>query len=372
MRVREGRVEIEVPEESEGGVGEGVFYNPNQELNRDLTVAVLRAYRERNAHAESYLDAMAASGIRGVRAAANDWDVTLNDHDQRAVELCEGNLALNGLKGEVEKRNANALMHDRRFDVIDLDPYGTPIPFADAAFANANDLVCVTATDTAPLCGAHKQSGIRKYGAVPQNTEYHREMGLRVLLSALCRTAARYDIGVTPLVSHATRHYVRTYLELSGRATDADRRVESLGYVHHCEDCLHRESEEGLIANPPGECRACGGERLLSAGPLWLEPTADPGFVAEVAKSVSDDMGSQKRSLRLLETVKRELAVPTHFDQHRLYKLWGEPATAMDRFLEALREAGFDATRAHYGGTTFKTDATVREVREATKGIGSG
>jgi tRNA (guanine26-N2/guanine27-N2)-dimethyltransferase len=369
MRVREGRVEIAVPEESEETVGESVFYNPNQELNRDLTVAVLRAYRERNAHSERYLDAMAASGVRGVRAAANGWEVTLNDHDPRAVDLCERNLALNGLEGEVVKRNANALMHDRRFDVIDLDPYGTPIPFADAAFANTNDLVCVTATDTAPLCGAHKESGIRKYGAVPQNTEYHREMGLRVLLSALCRTAARYDVGVTPLFSHATRHYVRTYLELSGRATDADRRIESLGYVHHCEDCLHRESETGLIGRPPEACRACGGERVRSAGPLWLRPTADPAFVAEVAKSVSEDMGSQTRALRLLETTKRELAVPTHFDQHRLYKLWGEPATAMDEFLEALREAGFSATRAHYGGTTFKTDATAREIREATRGI---
>ncbi|MFW6018548.1 MAG: tRNA (guanine(26)-N(2))-dimethyltransferase, partial [Halapricum sp.] len=37
MRVTEGSVEIEVPEQPENGVGDSVFYNPVQELNRDLT-----------------------------------------------------------------------------------------------------------------------------------------------------------------------------------------------------------------------------------------------------------------------------------------------------------------------------------------------
>ncbi|HKL27740.1 MAG TPA: tRNA (guanine(26)-N(2))-dimethyltransferase, partial [Natrialbaceae archaeon] len=57
----------------------------------------------------------------------------------------------------------------------------------------------------------------------------------------------------------------------------------------------------------------------------------------------------------------------THYDQHRLCKAWGRPANAMDEFLDDLRAAGFEASRAHYGGTTFKTDATVGEIREATE-----
>ena len=37
----------------------------------------------------------------------------------------------------------------------------------------------------------------------------------------------------------------------------------------------------------------------------------------------------------------------------------------MDEFLEALRAAGHDASRTHYGGTTFKTDAGVAAIRAA-------
>ncbi|WP_121820350.1 tRNA (guanine(26)-N(2))-dimethyltransferase [Halostella salina] len=366
MHVREGGVEIEVPEQESEGIDDAVFFNPVQELNRDLTVAVLRAYGEREPRADSYLDAMAASGIRGVRAAAEGWDATLCDVDGDAVALCERNLAANDLDGEAVQRDANALMHEELFDVVDIDPFGTPIPYADAAFANARNLVCVTATDTAPLCGAHFDSGVRKYSAVPRNTDYHGEMGLRVLVSALARTAARYDVGVRPLLSHATNHYARTYLELEHRATDANAAVDELGHVYHCEDCLYRETERGLIADPLDDCPHCGGERVTTAGPVWLGSLREHEFVAAVRDAVSDDMGTAGRARDLLDTLEAELDEPTHYDQHRLCKQWSRPAAGMDAFLDQLREAGYAASRAHYGGTTFKTDADVAAIREAT------
>ncbi|QSG10167.1 N2,N2-dimethylguanosine tRNA methyltransferase [Halapricum desulfuricans] len=364
MRVTEGSVEIEVPEQPEAGIGDGVFYNPVQELNRDLTVAVLRAARERFEHAETYLDATAASGVRGVRAAAEGWDVTLCDRDEDAVELCRTNLDRNGLAGEVVNRNVNALMHERRFDVVDLDPFGTPIPFADAAVRSAIDLLAVTATDTAPLCGAHFESGVRSYSAVPRNTEYHREMGVRILLGALARTAARYDRAITPVTTHATKHYVRTYLALADGATVANRALDELGHVHHCQHCLWRTHERGLIADPPAECPNCG-EHLQTAGPLWLGPVHDREFLERVGQHVDDGMGTAEEARELTERLAAELATPTHYDQHRLAKRWGEGAMAMDDFLERLRNAGHEASRTHYGGTTFKTDADVTGIDAA-------
>jgi len=369
MRVTEGEVEFEVPDARDGaseGRGDGVFYNPTQELNRDVTVAVLRAYADREPRAESYLDATTASGVRALRAANEGWDVTAADTDPDAVALARENLDRADLSGAVVERNANALMHESTFDVIDIDPFGTPIPFADAAVVGARDLVCVTATDTAPLCGAHFESGVRSYSAVPRNTDYHPEMGLRVLLSAMVRTAARYDTAARPICSHVSRHYARTYLELDGRATKADECIDELGYVHHCEDCLTRDFEYGLLSHPPETCPACGGNRVVTAGPLWLGAIRDREFVAAVSDRVDDGMGEAARARRLLETVEAELDRPTHYDQHRLCKQWGRSANAMDEFLADLRDAGYDASRAHYGGTTFKTDADVEAIRTAT------
>jgi tRNA (guanine26-N2/guanine27-N2)-dimethyltransferase len=367
MLVSEGGVEFEVPAAETDGKGEGVFFNPQMEFNRDLTVAALDAYRDREPRAETYLDAMAASGVRGVRAAAADWEVTMADVDPDAVARSRANLDRNGLSGKAIERDANALLHDRErvFDVVDLDPFGTPIPFADAAFANARNLVCVTATDTAPLCGAHFRSGVRTYSAVPRNTEYHAEMGLRVLLSALARTAARYDVGVTPLFSHVSDHYVRTYLDLAHSATDANGAVDALGFLSHCPECLHREHEYGLTPHAPRSCPACGSEQVLAAGPLWLERPHDPDFVRAVGERATGEMGTAERASALCERIAGELDAPTHYDQHRLYSRWGEPAPAMAGFLDALRADGHEASRTHYGGTTFKTTASVAAIEAA-------
>ncbi|PSQ24402.1 tRNA (guanine(10)-N(2))-dimethyltransferase [Halobacteriales archaeon QS_8_65_32] len=398
MDVSEGTVEIEVPEARDGaaaGRGETVFYNPEQELNRDVTVATLRAYRERigadsdgrgdesgggsengggsndrggsdsGDRSPTYLDATAASGVRGVRAAASGWAATLCDRDPDAAALCRTNLVRNDLDGAVVTRDANALMAAERFDAVDLDPFGTPIPFADAAVRSARRLLCVTATDTAPLCGAHRASGIRKYGCVPVTTEFHPEMGLRVLLSALCRTAARYDRAARPLLSHVTRHYVRVYLELGGGASEANAVIDELGYVHWCQRCLFRAHEFGLIAHPSDACPNCG-ETLATAGPIYLGATRDRAFVERVRGAVSDDMGTAKRARKLLGTIANELDRPTHYDQHKLAKRWGRSASAMDDFLARLREAGYEASRTHYGGTTLKTTADVAAIEAAT------
>jgi tRNA (guanine26-N2/guanine27-N2)-dimethyltransferase len=366
MEVREGDVRIEVPEERHGaseGSGPGVFYNPVQELNRDITAGVLRAVAD---DCETYLDAMTASGVRAVRAAEAGYDATGCDVDPDAVELARRNFELNDLDGEVLHRNANAHMHETDYDVVDLDPFGTPIPFADAAFQSGREYVCVTATDTAPLCGAHFESGVRSYGAVPRNTEFHSEMGLRVLLSALVRTAARYDIAARPVLSHATSHYVRTYLELESGARAANRLIDQLGYLDHCQRCLWRESEATLIADPTRECPNCG-QSTWTAGQMWLGPAHDAAFVEQVADAIPPTFGTAEKSKDLLATIAGELHQPTHYDQHKLYKRWGEPNPAMDDFLADLRDAGHETSRTHFGGTTFKTSADVTETRDAVE-----
>ncbi len=244
------------------------------------------------------------------------------------------------------------------------------MPFVDAAVAGTRNLLCVTATDTAPLCGAHFESGVRRYDTVPRNTEYHPEMGLRVLIGALVRRAASRDKAAVPVCSHVSRHYARTYLELEANATEANAALEELGFVHHCQDCLERDHEFGRLPDAPEVCPDCGSRRVVTAGPIWLGPVAEPSFVERVSDAVTDDMGEAKRARKLLDTVAGEPDRPTHYDQHRLYKQWSRPAIGMEEFVAALRDAGFAAARAHYSGTAFKTDATVAEMRDVTADLG--
>lgn len=364
--VREGGVGIQVPEQPEAGAGEAVFYNPDMVLNRDVTVAALRAFHERDPDASTYLDAHTATGIRAVRAAAEGWDVTALDVDHDAVALTRANLRRNELHATVRARDANRELHREQYDVVDIDPFGTPIPFVDAAVRGTRRLLCVTATDTAPLCGAHFDAGVRRYDAVPRNTEYHREMGLRILLSALVRTAARYDLGVEPVLSHATRHYVRTYLTIDRGAAPADAARRQLGYVYHCDACLYRATDSARFPAPPDHCPSCDHDQLLTAGPLWLGAVRDRAFVRATREQLTPELTERTAADRLLERLGAELDTPHHYDQHRLCKRWNRAAGPMDEFLADLEDAGYRTSRSHYGGTTFKTDAPVAAIRELT------
>ena len=72
-----------------------VFYNPEMELNRDISVASIAAFSESSGTPQTYdlseityVDALAASGIRGLRIAKEvGIDVTLNDWNEDAYNL---------------------------------------------------------------------------------------------------------------------------------------------------------------------------------------------------------------------------------------------------------------------------------------------
>ena len=65
-----------------------------------------------------------------------------------------------------------------RFDVIDLDPYGSPAEFLDGAVQSVGDggMLAVTCTDMAVLCGNHSEACYAKYGCMPLKGKFCHEM----------------------------------------------------------------------------------------------------------------------------------------------------------------------------------------------------
>lgn len=358
METREGGRAFVVPD-----ADDRAFFNPAMELNRDVTVAVLRAARTGLVGGETptYLDAMAGAGVRGVRAALAGYAVTCCDRSEPALAYAAENLDRHGIDATVVHDDARRLLLDRRFDVVDLDPFGSPMPYADAAVVGTDRLLCVTATDTAPLCGAHLPAGIRRYASVPATTVDHPEIGLRTLIGALARTAARYDVAVEPVLSHTTRHYHRTYLALEERATSADAALEAVGFIEHCGTCRWRDTVAGLAPPLRARCPACDAE-LVRIGPLWLGPYRDAAFTRSVAAAVDASMGAATPATRLLERLADEAELVGHHDHHALCDRWDVPAGPIDDVLGGLRDRGHAASRTHFAGTTFKTDAPMDAV----------
>ncbi len=67
---------------------------------------------------------------------------------------------------------------NKRFSIVDLDPYGSPAPFLDAAVQCVADggLLLITCTDMAVLCGNHSETCHAKYGSISLKSKFCHEM----------------------------------------------------------------------------------------------------------------------------------------------------------------------------------------------------
>ncbi|MBC7114316.1 MAG: tRNA (guanine26-N2/guanine27-N2)-dimethyltransferase [Archaeoglobi archaeon] len=340
LEITEGKARIRVCE--------GVFYNPHMKMNRDITVAALRVLGARD-----YLDAFTATGIRGIRVALEAGvESILNDKNPRAVKCAEENVRRNNLSCEVLGRDAASLMHERSFDSIDLDPFGSPAPFMIAASKSAKKLLFVTSTDTSALCGSHPEAGLRKYGVHLFKTEYYPEVGLRALLGFSARCLAVFEKYAKPLMTYASRHYYRAILLIGRGARRSDEMLRKTGWILHCPSCLFRKIE----SLPSSElCPECG-EKMKLMGPLWTGETKDRSFLEKLLEELEGE--ARELTERLLE----ELDSPMCYDHHAFCRMKKKSASKMEDFLERIREMGYEASRVHFSGTGFKTDAPFRLI----------
>jgi tRNA (guanine26-N2/guanine27-N2)-dimethyltransferase len=336
------------------------------ELSRDINVACIQALdsNKRDDRRLTYLDALAGCGIRGFRVAnETQVEVTLNDYDLAAYELIKRNAKRLQLNVHVEHRDANALMSEASFNVIDVDPFGSPAPFVDAACRSASKMLCVTATDTAPLSGAHFSAGVRRYSALPMNTEYHAETGIRILIGTIIRELVKYNKSATPVLAHATEHYYRAYLLLDRGAELANACVSSMGFIAHCFACGHRYVLPGLFPMLRADCAFCGA-KLAVAGPLWLGTLRDQKFCQQVLENIENGVfGAKRRAAKIITLCLNELDTVTFFDYHKLLRELKCPPVPIETLVSGLRTIGCRASRTHFSGTSIKTDADADTLK---------
>ena len=358
--ITEGESRLLVPRDGRLTKKDPVFYNPEMELSRDMSVGVASA-----AKAESFCDLLAGTGARGVRIAKETGAAVLcNDLNPLAFDLIEKNKELNCVDVEVAQLDGNKLLAERRFDFIDIDPFGSPVAFIDSAVRAVNNrgILAVTATDTAALCGTSPRACLRKYDALSLRTDYYNELALRILIGHVARSAARHGRGIAPLFSHCTRHYFRAYLQVVRGSGKANSTREDVGYIQHCFACLWR----GFSALSDLECACSCGAKVNTAGPLWTGAFADADFCGDLVEEIGcRPLGRKKEALKLVEMVGAEQGVLTpYYNVHKVAGKLGLPVLPMDEIVRGLEVKGFKAFRTHFSGFGLRTDAGLNELQE--------
>lgn len=377
-QVVEGATRFLVPEESAdheagpGARGEEPFFNPGMAVSRDLSVLVAHqaAATYTGGKAPRLLDGLAGIGARGLRWRVEvplATEVVLCDRHAGAAALARRNVALNGV-GDVTvvERELRALLHEEHFRLIDVDPFGSPAPFLDAAShsISATGILAVTATDAPALNGVHPRVAERRYGARPLPGPFSHELAVRILLGAVARAAAVHEKGVEPLLSYWEDHHYRIHVRVRPGAKRADASLAALGYAHHCTPCGARwvfpERERACVCRKPP----------AFAGPLWTGRLFDRAFLAWLADAAGKHVLAKPRRVRsMLATFREEADLPPLlYDLHELSRAGGTDVPPTEQVLATLRSQGFIAGRTHFNVHAVKTDAPMAALQRALRG----
>lgn len=382
--VREGKAEIIVPKPDYYRVSPNeyvpskapVFYNPLMKENRDLTVAVASVMRREIGPSLVFGDSMAGVGVRSIRILVeSDWgEAYVNDNSQRAFSTIVRNLELNGLKNRAypSKNDANVFhaTHSStgvRFDMLDIDPFGTPIRFLDTGVkaVRHGGVLSVTATDTANLFGVQKRAARMLYGVNIFKTGFIRELGVRVLLKAVAEAAARSDRGIEPIASITSRHYIKLFVRVLRGRKHAFKTVSKLKFL--------KVRRIGVFYEPMGVVdlgEAYGKEPCLLLGPLYIGETHSREWLEKILLQRSEEPWFEKNLYGMIENLLRdEQKTVGSIDLTGLASILNTNPPSRSTVIKRLQEKGYSACKSGLDANCIRTDAGHEELINIVKNL---
>lgn len=365
-----------------------VFYNPRMRMNRDFSVLFLTSYLENN-HIDLLCEPLAGCGVRTLRylnECPGEFSALMSDANPIAIETIKRNIETNGCGKRAKSilGDAKELLltesREKRFDYVDVDPFGTPAPYLNAAVQSLKQkgsLLALTATDMPALCGRYPKISLRIYGGTSIKAPFSHELAVRLLIGLSYHTAGMNDLSIDPLAVISADHYIRVWLDIRASCKEANRNASSIGFVSYCPICMHsefisiQESLEHVFQHQKVNCRG----KVVSAGPLWIGPLFKENFLKTAKKHYPDSENIlHKRVGKLLKYMIEETKFmdKPYIDIHALCDLHNLVPPKSTDVMDKLIERGFKVSRTHFRPTAIRTTALVNEVVDIIVELGGG
>ncbi len=348
----------------------GSFLNPEARISRDISVALVACIAKKDTE---ILDSTAATGIRGIRyyLETPSKNLTLLEINKGAFESVKKNLAFNKVKSNAIGKSIQEFANstDKKFDFIDLDPFGGVTSYIYDLMKISMDgtHLLITATDTAVLCGADHKACVRLYDARPMHNELCQEAGLRLLIGYVTRIAAQFNFGVEVLGSFSYLHYMRIFIQLHHGSKRAIESIKKLGYVHYCNSCLYRGVEMSGLPYV-NKCKLCGGALEIS-GKVWLGNLYDRDSIDSVKEEMAKSALYDKKSLEFVDMVSKELHDPFYYSIPRLTKKMRVGSVSTSVLMSMLHDKGYRVSKTHMAKYGIKTNANIEEIKSCILAI---
>jgi tRNA (guanine26-N2/guanine27-N2)-dimethyltransferase len=338
-----------------------VFYNEKQVFNRDLSILILNSWKQLGYPIDSILEPLCASGIRVLRyfkQGPKVNSIVCNDINPQAIDLTKYNFKKNFNKIpsqlrfhclDARKLFLNEFSNNSWFNVIDIDPFGSPQPFINDSIRILGNpgLYLVTATDMPVWVGKFPLKAYRRYGITHLkliNTSYCHEIAIRALISYVQREFLKQNQSVYPLISISIDHYMRVaFLKQRGKITEA---ISNNGFIYECFKCKKRTSipiKTGNQIDKLALC-SCGSTENQIIGPIWLGPLHDNDFLLKINENANL---SEKENFSTINRIKKyitanieenKISVPWYYDLHWVGKQIKKSVSNTQSIVDLLRE----------------------------------
>lgn len=337
---------------------------------RDISINFIKALNLKN---PSLLDSTSATGIRGIRYVkeAKVSDITFLDVNKTAATNTKKNLKSNKIKAKILNRDLQdfAIMHNDKFDIIDLDPFGTPAPYIYDLLKISRDgtVLMVTATDTAVLCGAHSSACVKQYGSLPLHNELCKEVGLRILINYLIRKSAEYNFGIDAMLSISDMHYMRVFIRLEKGAKKAYDSMMETGFGSYCNKCSSFGFATGISPKLKPKCTNCG-YGMQQFGPLFLGKLNDKLLLKKILDIGFEDPQSKK----IVSLLRDEYETPFFYSLSRMTRHLGISSVPYESVCKKLGEDGYAYSHTLFDNNGLKTNAPLKRVLAAVRAAKAG
>jgi len=361
------------------------FFNPLASLNRDLSIYLynifLDEYYNKKNTPITFADAFGGIGSRGLRVAVEVPKVSqiyINDINELAIAAAKESAILNHIHekcffsiNEVCKfLISRPTERNKRFTIIDLDPFGSPSPFIDCVLRSIENegLISITATDTAVLSGIYQTVCLRKYFGLSINNTYSNEVAIRLLISSIALIAARLGISLSPIFVNSNRHYFRVFLKISLSNSEANKVFDNLGYIRHCFKCGDRNL---TYIYSQELCPRCS-SKFNFAGKLWIGNLFNKNIISNLLKKYfSDDLKNDKKSNKIKQTFYTSLEeldnIPYYFSVDEIGSMLKASPKKLNEIIEKIARSGYLASRTIFRSTGLKTNASMSDILSILK-----
>uniref|UniRef100_A0A146LPU8 TRMT1-like protein n=2 Tax=Lygus hesperus TaxID=30085 RepID=A0A146LPU8_LYGHE len=397
--VQENGVEFLANESSVCQRKSAIYYNKEYAFNRSLVVAILEEYVKSGLSKcmpVRCLDLLGGPGVNGLlwrKRLAELVEVIVNA--QGSEEIVKENFNRNELQGTVYAKDPCVILHERGYNFVYIDCTIEASIYFDAVFRNVarNGVVIITTKDDSSLHGGTYDVALRRYGGRIVRTHYANELGIRLFLASLARSAARYSKAIKVLCCTVYKSSFTVAVMAQKGPENANKCLGLLRNLKHCMVCEERKfypPNEGFPTDGKNvrlNCKCASdapGETALELGPLWSGNIFDSEFLeSTINNNRSDDCKVNFTLTCMLEEARCPSKVdsevggkrlkldfssmpPFYYNLHKHHPEIAHVAK-LSKVVDRLQLLGYRASKTHFDPLAVRTNAPLNILFQVMK-----